>query len=126
MEGIVWKPTDSVGRIALTETIAEIIRLRASQFRWIPVSERMPAEADGGKWAQVLFLGDSGIVTAINFEQIKYFQYGHWAPIPPPPEKSQIEKDEDLWKRYSSDQKHTPGDEQWGFLNGLRAAREQK
>lgn len=83
----------------LNRAIAEIERLRASQFRWIPVSERKPEPHEFGSLGRVL-LRESGTaygsrITTQFDPVISWDKYTHWASIPPLPEKSQEKKESD-------------------------------
>lgn len=107
--------------------IAEIIRLRASIFRWIPVSERMPNSSDATENGDIL-ISWKGFVFRQNWENTDGMT--HWASIPPLPDRPQAEKDEELWQKCvlakfpKNDQMKS--DERRGFMAGLIAARAQK
>lgn len=112
--------------------VAEIERLRAGQFRWIAVTERMPTVADGyGTIGFVLTVLEGGSVGMTSWENIHRANYTHWAPIPPLPERTQEEKDEALWKKHvnspdcCSDPYGLPN-YRLTFLAGLKAARGEK
>ncbi len=111
---------------AVKDAIAEITLLRAGQFRWIAVSERLPTETDAGSpMGHVLFLAPGNSVVATGYFLAKGFT--HWAPIPPLPERTQEEKD---WEQYIAWCRSLPERPVHSvydaFVAGLKAARGEK
>ena len=112
------------GRYSPHDIIEQIERLRASQFRWIPVSE--PHDQ-----TKAVFAMHNNGTTGIVEGGLGRYGYTHWAPIPPlhePPVLTQEQKDWTAWLEYR--EKHgifaSVPPEQIAFLAGLKAAREQK
>ncbi len=123
--------------VATSDIIAEIERLRAGQFRWIPLKEREPTAADGDKFGYVFikYHPEPGIM--VRHGSMLHFQVvGNsglilaWAQIPSLPERTQEEKDEALWRdnlksvMYVDD--YARGMAKLGFMAGLKAARGEK
>jgi hypothetical protein len=58
--------------------------------RWIPVSERMPTQEDGGEWRRVLIRYNDGDIDSIFVGNVSQFTTGsefwitHWQRITPP------------------------------------------
>ncbi len=107
----------------------ELEKLRATQFRWIPVSERLPTVADGhdgiGFVLTALYGGSMGMT---SWEHIGRAHYTHWAPMPPLPGKTQEEKDEELFQlwRLHDETAISRATTHTAFLAGLKAARAEK
>ncbi len=110
------------------EAVAEIERLRAGQFRWIPVSEKWPGRTEFGPNG-ILCMNASGLVY-LEAHYVPAKDVTHWADIPPLPERTQEEKDEEIWRRYAAmDPKFdslTYRDAKFVFMCGLKAARGEK
>jgi hypothetical protein len=116
-------------RVQLAEE--EITRLRASQFRWIAVGERLPVPGEMGPGASLLVKSVHGDVAVwVGFLSCDKHHITHWAPIPPLPGKSPEDRDEGLWREFLGDRKLASwaeqGTVQTAFLAGLKAAREEQ
>ncbi len=114
--------------VATSEIIEEIERLRAGQFRWIPVSERWPGRTEFGPNG-ILCMKSSGLVY-LDAHYVPPKDVTHWADIPPLPERTQEEKDEALWEKNKDLEllRFTCGTDKirMAFLCGLKAARGEK
>lgn len=106
---------------------AEIEKLRAAQFRWIPFRP-LPQNSEMD-WRYLATDGENFVVD-FGFNLRKHIGTTHFTPIPPLPEKSQEEKDRELWNQYSIKHDFTgfPANQDMiaAFLAGLKAAREEK
>ncbi len=106
--------------------LKEIERLRAGQFRWIPVGERLPKVE-----CQHFGIKYDGLCVWWGKEN-HHVPYGvtHWADVPPLPEATQEEKDEEIWKRYINAGPNFDDlsykEAKFVFMCGLKAARGQK
>lgn len=113
-----------VDRVAIHNAQLEIERLRASQFRWIPI-EPLPQNSEMDR--KFLITDGKGVSVSFGFAIRNHAGITHFAPIPPLPEKSQDKKDEGLWTQFCGkqhlNQSVGPKD---AFLAGLKAAREAK
>jgi hypothetical protein len=70
----------------LNDQVASRLRELHEQTRWIPVSERVPTEADGDRWGEVLILYCGSAVHCEKVENVNGVQYTssditHWQRI---------------------------------------------
>ncbi len=111
----------------LQEATREIERLRAGQFRWTDLKDASPMGD-----CRVLCLWPEGNITTLHVSSVScYDRITHWAYVPPLPEVTQEEKDEELWQQCvltkdPDDRYEVRNAEKRGFLAGLKAARGEK
>ncbi len=105
---------------AVKDAIAEITLLRAGQFRWIAVSERLPKVE-----CQHLGIKHDGLCIWWGKEN-HHVPYGvtHWADIPPLPEPTQEEKDKKMFYDWYNNAVGNGAIQ--AFHAGLKAARGEK
>ncbi len=109
----------------INRAIAEIERLRAGQFRWIAVSERLPNRNDS---YAVVVHWPSGSYGAFLWDEVgavgEAARITHWASIPPLPEPTQEEKDEKMFYQWYNNAVGNGAIQ--AFHAGLKAARGEK
>jgi hypothetical protein len=115
--------SDTYEYSVILDAIAEITRLRATQFRWVPVG--------GEKFLTHRSLvhypnGNSHVQGAGGFLD----NATHYIQIPPLPGKSQEVIDADRCNEYIAMHKHDTGGPSWimqcAYFAGLKAAREEQ
>ncbi len=113
-------------RATIKAAMNEIERLRAGQFRWIDLKDASPMGD-----CRVLCLWPEGNITTLHVSSVScYDRITHWAYVPPLPERTQEEKDEEIWRRYINAGPNLNDmvyrDAKFVFMCGLKAARGEK